>query len=218
MGAAALQAFGVDPGAPVSERTIRVSGALAALAVLTLAAHREGDATAWRPQIVATCFDALGHRRPAHRLSPSPTSWSPDPHGCPVVTTRCLLAPPPDGRRGLLARRPRGRRRGRRDARRQTSNSFSIPGQESTTALERISEEFGAGRGRGRAGRDARPGRRDHDLPENAAAVADLVGALAELPGVASATDPLDPAAPAVNADQEPGLQHGHLRGPRPAR
>lgn len=62
--AAALQALGVDPEAPVSERTIRVSGALGALAVLTLAAHREGDATTWRPQIVATCIDALGHDRP----------------------------------------------------------------------------------------------------------------------------------------------------------
>lgn len=66
--AAALQALGVDPEAPVSERTIRVSGALAALAVLTLAAHREGDPTTWRPQIVATCFDALGHGRPGTDL------------------------------------------------------------------------------------------------------------------------------------------------------
>ena len=29
----------------------------------------------------------------------------------------------------------------------ETSNTFAIPGQESTTALERISEEFGAGGG-----------------------------------------------------------------------
>jgi hypothetical protein len=63
VGAAALQALGVDPEAPVSERSIRVSGALAALAVLALAAHRDDDPTRWRPQIVATCFDALGHGR-----------------------------------------------------------------------------------------------------------------------------------------------------------
>jgi AcrR family transcriptional regulator len=62
-GAAALQAFGVDPAAGVSERSVRVVGALAALAVLTLAAHHENQTTAWRPHVVATCFDALGHRR-----------------------------------------------------------------------------------------------------------------------------------------------------------
>jgi AcrR family transcriptional regulator len=67
-GAAALQAFGVEPGAAVSERTVRVAGALTALAVLTLAAHRDDQITAWRPHIVATCFDALGHHRPGAAL------------------------------------------------------------------------------------------------------------------------------------------------------
>jgi len=61
-GAAALRAFGVDPDAPPSERAIRVVGSLTALAVLTLAAHAQDQTTAWRPFIVATCFDALGHR------------------------------------------------------------------------------------------------------------------------------------------------------------
>jgi len=69
---AALQAFGVDPEAPASERTVRVVGALAALAVLTLAAHHSDQTTAWRPYVVATCFDALGHRRPG--------ASAPDPH------------------------------------------------------------------------------------------------------------------------------------------
>jgi AcrR family transcriptional regulator len=68
-GAAALRAFGVDPEAPVSERTVRVAGALAALAVLTLAAHHQEQTTTWRPYVVATCIDALGHRRPG--ASPS---------------------------------------------------------------------------------------------------------------------------------------------------
>jgi AcrR family transcriptional regulator len=73
-GAAALQAFGVDPGAadPAggdTERVVRVVGALAALAVLTLAADQHSQSTAWRPFVVATCYDALGHRRP----SASPT-------------------------------------------------------------------------------------------------------------------------------------------------
>jgi AcrR family transcriptional regulator len=70
-GAAALQAFGVDPAAAVSERTVRVAGALAALAVLALTAHHENQTTAWRQHIVATCFDALGHRRPGATSSSS---------------------------------------------------------------------------------------------------------------------------------------------------
>jgi AcrR family transcriptional regulator len=70
--AAALQAFGVDPAAPATERSVRVIGALTAVAVLTLAAHASNQTTTWRPYIVATCFDALGHRRPGAVL--------PDPH------------------------------------------------------------------------------------------------------------------------------------------
>lgn len=66
--AAALRAFGVDADAPTTERAIRVVGALTALAVLTLAAHHEGETTAWRAHIVATCFDALGHGRPGAAL------------------------------------------------------------------------------------------------------------------------------------------------------
>jgi AcrR family transcriptional regulator len=62
--AAALRAFGVDREAPVSERRIRVAGALGALAVLTLGAHHADETTLWRPFIVDTCFDALGHGRP----------------------------------------------------------------------------------------------------------------------------------------------------------
>jgi len=59
-----LQVFGVDPDTTEPPRSVRVVGALAALAVLTLAAHREDRTTVWRPHIVATCFDALGHRGP----------------------------------------------------------------------------------------------------------------------------------------------------------
>jgi AcrR family transcriptional regulator len=70
-GAAALRAFGVDPEAPPSERAIRVIGSLTALAVLTLAAHAQDRTTAWRPLIVATCVDALGHHRPGAAL-PAP--------------------------------------------------------------------------------------------------------------------------------------------------
>jgi AcrR family transcriptional regulator len=61
---AALQVFGVDPLTAEPERLVRVLGALSALAVLSIAAHREDRTTEWRPLIVATCTDALGHRGP----------------------------------------------------------------------------------------------------------------------------------------------------------
>lgn len=84
-----------------------------------------------------------------------------------------------------------------------TSNSFSIPGQESTTALERIDEEFGA-----QGGATARvvvkaPDGQQLTTPENAQRLAGLVQELSTLPGVASASNPLDPQAPTVNADQD---------------
>ncbi|MGY1776742.1 MMPL family transporter [Geodermatophilus sp. SYSU D00804] len=87
-----------------------------------------------------------------------------------------------------------------------TSTSFSIPGQESTTALERIGEEFGAGAG-GVSARVvvAAPEGATLTTPENAAAVTGLAGTLGQLPGVVSATDPLDPAAPSVNPQQTVG-------------
>ncbi|MFI9817784.1 TetR/AcrR family transcriptional regulator [Saccharothrix variisporea] len=46
------------------ERAVRVVGALTALAVLTLLANGADQKTAWRPHILSTCFDALGHRAP----------------------------------------------------------------------------------------------------------------------------------------------------------
>ena len=66
-----LQVFGVDREATEPQRLVRVLGALAALAVLNLAAHVEDRTTAWRPHVVATCTDALGHRRPGAAL-PTP--------------------------------------------------------------------------------------------------------------------------------------------------
>ncbi|WP_448640792.1 MMPL family transporter [Geodermatophilus sp. URMC 63] len=87
----------------------------------------------------------------------------------------------------------------------ETTNSFSIPGQESTTALERIGEEFGVGGGASARVVVQAPDGAPLTSPENAAAVTALAGELAQLPGVASATNPLDPAAPTVNADQTTG-------------
>ncbi len=58
--------FGVEEDAGDTERLVRVVGMLSALAVLSLAANHAGDRTAWRPHIIATCLDALGHRDPSH--------------------------------------------------------------------------------------------------------------------------------------------------------
>jgi RND superfamily putative drug exporter len=84
-----------------------------------------------------------------------------------------------------------------------TSNSFSIPGQESTIALDKIQDEFGS-QGGGATARVvvAAPEGETVTAPENARAVGGLVSELSTLPGVASATNPLDPAAPAVNPAQ----------------
>lgn len=57
--------FAVDPAATDDTRLVRVIGSLSALAVLSLAASQRGEKTSWRPLIVATCFDALGHTRTA---------------------------------------------------------------------------------------------------------------------------------------------------------
>ena len=84
----------------------------------------------------------------------------------------------------------------------ETTNSFSIPGQESTVALQRIGEEFGAGGGATARVVIQAPDGQTLTTPENAAAVGALVEELGGLPGVASASNPLDPNAPTVNRDQ----------------
>ncbi|MGY2084053.1 MMPL family transporter [Blastococcus sp. SYSU DS0539] len=84
-----------------------------------------------------------------------------------------------------------------------TSNSFSIPGQESTNALERIDEEFGSAGGASARVVFQAPDGETVTTPENAAAIQAVVGELGQLPGVTSATTPLDPAAPAVNQQQD---------------
>jgi AcrR family transcriptional regulator len=71
----ALQAFGVESDTPDQGRLVRVLGALSALAVLTLAAHQNDQTSGWRPSIVATCFDALGHRSPG---VPTPSDVHPE--------------------------------------------------------------------------------------------------------------------------------------------
>jgi putative drug exporter of the RND superfamily len=86
----------------------------------------------------------------------------------------------------------------------ETTNAFSIPGQESTNALDRIGEEFGTGGGGATARVVLRaPGGQTLTAPQNASAVGALVSELGTLPGVASASNPLDPAAPTVNRGQD---------------
>jgi putative drug exporter of the RND superfamily len=87
----------------------------------------------------------------------------------------------------------------------KTATSFSIPGQESTTALERIDAEFGSGGGTSARVVLQAPDGATLTTPENAAAVQQVVTELAGLPGVVSASNPLDPAAPAVNQTQTTG-------------
>jgi RND superfamily putative drug exporter len=87
----------------------------------------------------------------------------------------------------------------------ETSDAFSIPGQESTTALDRIHEKFGSAGGTTATVVVQAPDGQTLTEPGNAAVVGELVAGLAELPGAASASNPLDPAAPAVNADRTTG-------------
>ena len=56
-----LRAFGADAGTE-PERLLRIRGALAALSVLVLVVHHAGKSTAWRPHVIATCYDALGYQ------------------------------------------------------------------------------------------------------------------------------------------------------------
>ncbi|MFC7528199.1 MMPL family transporter [Actinoplanes sp. GCM10030250] len=84
-----------------------------------------------------------------------------------------------------------------------TANTFSIPGQESTTALDLMKDKFGAAS----AGATVQvvfqaPGGEKVTDPANAAKVAKVVGSLGGLPGVVSASNPLDPQRPSVSQDQ----------------
>jgi RND superfamily putative drug exporter len=84
-----------------------------------------------------------------------------------------------------------------------TVNSFSIPGQESTIALDLLKQRFG----NGSAGATAQvvfeaPGGGKITDPRTAGQVAQAVAVLGKLPGVVAATNPLDPKAPVVSRDQ----------------
>ena len=84
-----------------------------------------------------------------------------------------------------------------------TVNTFSIPGQESTIALDLMKQRFGAAS----AGATAQvvmaaPAGTSIADPANAAKVAEIVGTLGKLPGVVAASNPLDPGSPVVSMDK----------------
>lgn len=84
-----------------------------------------------------------------------------------------------------------------------TVNTFKIPGQESTTALEVMNERFGSASTGGTAKVVIEaPGGAKLTDPAYAAKVGDLVSTLSRLPGVVSVSNPFDAQAPTVSADQ----------------
>jgi RND superfamily putative drug exporter len=85
----------------------------------------------------------------------------------------------------------------------KTINTFEIPGQESTSALERIEGHFGSAANGATAQVVLQaPGAGRITEGAQAAEVIEVVTALEALPGVVNATNPLDPKAPVVSADQ----------------
>jgi putative drug exporter of the RND superfamily len=88
-----------------------------------------------------------------------------------------------------------------------TVDTFRIPGQESTTALDILGQKFGSGANGATAQvvLEAPAGQTVTSGPAAAtvaSTVASTVARLQKLNGVVSATDPVDPEAPAVSADK----------------
>ena len=82
-----------------------------------------------------------------------------------------------------------------------TTTAISIPGQESTNAQDRIKTEFDAGGASAQVVVKA-PAGQTLTTPANAKTLGDLVTKLSGLPGVRSASNPLNPQAPAIDAKQ----------------
>lgn len=72
----------------------------------------------------------------------------------------------------------------------KTSDTFSIPGKESTVALEQITKDFGAGGGASATVVLQAPAGQTLTSAENSTAVTTMVAALGQLPGVVAASDP----------------------------
>ena len=85
----------------------------------------------------------------------------------------------------------------------KTINTFEIPGQESTSALQRIEGHFGsAANGASAQVVLQAPGTGKITDPQSSRQVVQAVNVLKTLPGVVNVTNPLDPKAPVVSADQ----------------
>jgi len=84
-----------------------------------------------------------------------------------------------------------------------TVNTFAIPGQESTTALDLMKQRFGAASAGASAQVvfEAENGGKVTE-PQIAGRITQLVGRLGTLPGVVSASNPVDPKSPVVSRDQ----------------
>ncbi|MHB0927299.1 MAG: MMPL family transporter [Candidatus Nanopelagicales bacterium] len=89
------------------------------------------------------------------------------------------------------------------------SNTMSIPGQESTVALDLMGQRFGAGANGATAQVTFETTGAVTD-PANAAAITKAVAALGQLPGVIAASNPLDPAAPSVSRDRRAAISTVH--------
>ncbi|MBA8823598.1 RND superfamily putative drug exporter [Saccharopolyspora lacisalsi] len=83
-----------------------------------------------------------------------------------------------------------------------TSDSFSIPGQESSIARDKLQKEFDSGGGATAKVVMKAPDGQQLTAPANAAEVKSLVSELGEQPGVTTASDPLNPGAPTVSPDR----------------
>jgi RND superfamily putative drug exporter len=88
-----------------------------------------------------------------------------------------------------------------------TVNTFSIPGQESTTALSLMKQRFGAATSGATAQVVMRaPAGGTVTDPAVAGQITGVVGRLSDLPGVVAASNPLDPQSPVVSQDRTTAL------------
>ncbi|WP_017976672.1 MMPL family transporter [Actinopolyspora halophila] len=83
-----------------------------------------------------------------------------------------------------------------------TSDSFSIPGQESTIAQDKLQEEFDSGGGVTAKVVLRAPDGQQLTSPANVAEIKSLVSELSEQPGVTTASDPLNPNSPTISPDR----------------
>ncbi|NHD16739.1 MULTISPECIES: MMPL family transporter [unclassified Actinopolyspora] len=83
-----------------------------------------------------------------------------------------------------------------------TSDSFSIPGQESTIAQDKLQEEFDSGGGVTAKVVLRAPDGQQLTSPANVAEIKSLVSELSEQPGVTTASNPLNPNSPTISPDR----------------